>query len=78
MSDSATFNMTFEADETFTTEMTQIVEVVTSDHRDLTHRDAADQHPIEAITNLETELGNRIVAGNTLTNEEIEQIIIGG
>ncbi len=78
MSDSATFNMTFEAEETFETEMTKIVEVVTSDHRDLTHRDAAGQHPIEAITNLETELGNRVVSGNALTNEDIEKIILGG
>ena len=75
MSDSATFNMTFSADETFQTEMTQIVEVVTSDHRDLLHRDAEDQHPIEAITNLDTQLQNRVVSGDSLTNEDIESIL---
>lgn len=75
MSDSATFNMTFSADEIFTTEMTQIVEVVTSDHRDLLHRDAENQHPIEAITNLDTQLQNRVVSGDTLTNEDIESIL---
>ena len=78
MSDSATFNTTFDADETFETTMTQIVKVVTSDHTQLINRDAAQQHPIGSITNLNTELGNRVVSGNTLTNEEIEQIIIGG
>ncbi len=77
MSDSATFNMTFSADETFQTKMTQIVEVVTSDHRDLLHRDAENQHPIEAITNLDTQLQNRVVSGDTLTNEDIESIIGG-
>ena len=77
MSDSATFNMTFSADETFQTKMTQIVEVVTTDHRDLLHRDAENQHPIEAITNLDTQLQNRVVSGDTLTNEDIESIIGG-
>ena len=75
MSDSATFNMTFSADETFPTKMTQIVEVVTSDHRDLLHRDAENQHPIEAITNLDTQLQNRVVSGDSLTNEDIESIL---
>lgn len=78
MSDSATFNLTFDAGETFQTTMTEIVRVVTSDHTQLINRDAAQQHPIGAITNLSTELGNRVVAGDTLTNMEIEQIIIGG
>lgn len=78
MSDSATFNMTFDADETFETTMTEVVEVVTTDHTKLINRDAAEQHPIEAITNLSTELGNRVVDGNTLTNLDIENIITGG
>lgn len=78
MSDSATFNTTFDADETFETSMTEVVEVVTSDHTKLINRDAAQQHPIDAITNLSTELDNRVVDGNTLTNLDIEQIIIGG
>lgn len=70
--------LTFDENQTFETTMEEITEVVTSDHTKLTNRDAPQQHPIASITNLNTELGNRVVAGNTLTNEEIEAIIIGG
>lgn len=73
-----TTELTFDQDQTFETTMEEITEVVTSDHTKLTNRDAPQQHPIESITNLNTELGNRVVSGNTLTNEDIEQIIIGG
>lgn len=73
-----TTELTFDEDQTFDTTMSEIVEVVTSDHTKLNNRDAAEQHPITSITNLSTELGNRVVAGDTLTNEEIEQIITGG
>lgn len=73
-----TTELTFDEDQTFDTTMTEITEVVTSDHTKLINRDAPQQHPIAAITNLNTELGNRVVAGDTLTNEEIEQIITGG
>lgn len=73
------FKATFSTDaESFNTTMDEAVEVVTSDHTKLINRDAAQQHPITAITNLNTELDNRVVEGNTLTNQEIEQIIIGG
>lgn len=79
MADSTwTTALTFDEDQTFDTTMDQVVEVVTSDHTKLINRDAAEQHPIGAITNLNTELNNRVVAGDTLTNEEIEQIILGG
>lgn len=70
--------LTFDQDQTFNTTMNEVTEVVTSDHTKLINRDAPQQHPITSITNLTTELGNRVVSGNTLTNEEIEQIIIGG
>ena len=70
--------LTFDENQTFETTMNEITEVVTSDHTKLTNRDAPQQHPIASITNLNTELGNRVVAGNALTNEEIEAIIIGG
>ena len=70
--------LTFEEDATFETAMDQITEVATSDHTKLINRDAAEQHPISSITNLNTELDNRVVDGNALTNQEIEQIIIGG
>lgn len=70
--------LTFEEDVTFDTTMDQIVEVATSDHTKLMNRDAAEQHPISSITNLTTELDNRVVSGDTLSNLEIEQIITGG
>ena len=79
MADSTwTAALTFDEDQTFDTTMDQVVEVVTSDHTKLINREAAEQHPIGSITNLSTELNNRVVAGDTLTNEEIEQIILGG
>lgn len=71
------FETNFEPEETFGTTMTQIVEVVTSDHTKLINRDVENQHPISAITNLNAELENRVVAGNVLTNQEIEQLIGG-
>lgn len=77
MSDSATFNLTFDEAETFETTMTQTVEVVTSDHTKLINREVNDQHPINAITNLNTELANRVVSGNALTNMEIEELLGG-
>lgn len=70
--------LTFDTDSTFDTTMDEVVEVVTSDHTKLSNRDAAEQHPISSITNLNTELDNRVVSGNALSNLEIEQIIIGG
>lgn len=73
-----TTTLTFDEEQTFETTMDEITEVVTSDHTKLTNRDAPEQHPISAITNLDTELDNRVVDGNALTNQEIEQIIIGG
>lgn len=75
MNDSATFNMTFTADETFQTTMTETVEVVTSDHTQLINRDVSNQHPIGAISNLQIELQNRMVTGNSLTNMEIDEIL---
>lgn len=70
--------LTFDENQTFDTAMSEVTEVVTSDHTKLINRDAAQQHPINAITNLNTELENRLVSGNVLSNQEIEQIIIGG
>lgn len=42
------------------------------DHRVLTNRDAADQHPISAITGLEDEITD------ALTNFDIFEIMQGG
>lgn len=48
------------------------IESVT-DHRKLTNRDASDQHPIKAITDLEPELAARPSA--VLTNMDIQRIL---
>ena len=72
-SDVENFKTVFTAEETFNTEMTQIVEVVTSDHRQLNHRDAVDQHPITSITNLIPELGVR--PSTAMSNQDIQNIL---
>lgn len=69
----ATFNTTFDDADTFDTTMDQIVEVTTSDHRQLTHRDAEEQHPISAITSLAPELSARPSA--VMTNQDIFNIL---
>lgn len=43
----------------------------TSDHQKLSNRDAADQHPIAAITGLEAALAGKQPTGNYLTNEAL-------
>ena len=53
--------------------MTQIVKVTISDHRELTHRDADEQHPINAITNLAPELTAR--PSTALSNTDIQNIL---
>lgn len=83
MNDSATFNMTFSEDETFnaemnaeeifSTEMSEVVQVTTSDHRELTHRDAEEQHPISSITYLTPELNVR--PSTALSNQDIQNIL---
>ena len=71
--ESAAFDMTFSDVETFNTEMNEVVSVVTSDHRELTHRDAAEQHPITSITDLAPELGAR--PSTALSNQDILNIL---
>ena len=73
MSDSATFNMTFSEEETFKTEMSEVVKVTTSDHRELTHRDAEEQHPISSITYLTPELSVR--PSQAMSNQDIQNIL---
>lgn len=68
-----TFNLTMEEDETFQTSMEQVVEVVEKDHRNLTFREAPEQHPIGAIKNLDPELAARPSAA--LTNTDIQNIL---
>ena len=48
MSDSATFNMTFSADETFQTQMTQIVVVAAGDHGELPAQGTEDKLQTDA------------------------------
>lgn len=49
----------------------------TSDHRDLTHRDAADQHPMEAIAGLSAALSGKVGVGDVLSNKDILRILEG-
>ena len=50
MSDSATYNMTFSTDESFQTEMTQIVVVDAGDHGELPAQGTKDQQQTDAVT----------------------------
>lgn len=45
------------------------------DHRNLTNRDAEDQHPIDAITGLEAQLKTIPPAAERITNSEIEEML---
>lgn len=47
----------------------------TSDHRALTHRDAARQHPINAIDGLEAQLQRIPQPVEALTNSELEELL---
>jgi len=49
----------------------------TTDHRELTHRDAAGQHPMEAIEGLAAALNSKVAAGDTLSNQDIQKILEG-
>lgn len=50
-------------------------EVTTDDHSKLKNRDQSDQHPINAVTNLEKQLNNRPTLADVITNTEIEQML---
>lgn len=73
--DAESFDMTFSEAEQFATNMTEVVQVTTNDHTRLINRDADDQHPIKAITDLRAELSARPDAA--LTNWQIEALIGG-
>lgn len=47
----------------------------TTDHRALTHRDAAQQHPISAITGLQDVVNKIPKPAEALTNQELEAIL---
>lgn len=50
-------------------------EDISADHRALTHRDAAEQHPITAIAGLKAELDRIPEPVEALTNFELEEIL---
>lgn len=68
-----TTELTFEEEAEFPLEWDEVVEVAVSDHRMLLFRDAEDQHPIPAITNLVPELAARPSAA--MTNTDIQNIL---
>lgn len=49
----------------------------TTDHRQLTHKDAADQHPISAITGLQDELDGKMPADTPIPQAVTEQTVAG-
>ena len=46
-----------------------------NDHRTLLNRDAANQHPIHAIADLENQLERKVGVGDFLENTEIEELL---
>ncbi len=59
-----------------------VVRVPERDHNKLENRDESNQHPIKAISGLRKELNgmnkeitNKISTGDTLTNEDIDNIL---
>lgn len=50
----------------------------TMDHNELINRDAPDQHPIAAITDLKENLDDKISTRDRMTIAEIDQIMKGG
>lgn len=67
----------FEDSAEFDCRMDRAVQVVASDHAQLTNRDAPDAHPVKAISGLSDELGARLTASDALTNVDIETLLGG-
>lgn len=61
----------------FDTGLQQSVRIVENDHAKLRNRELPDQHPMGAITGLDTSLGAKVSAGDALTNLEIEALLGG-
>lgn len=53
-------------------ERMEIVQPTVADHRQLEHRDAPDQHPIEAVTGLSGELEGKQPTLTFATNADID------
>ena len=63
-------------EKTIESDFSSVVRVPTAaDHRALTHRDAADAHPISAITNLPKELDKKVDDSDALTNAQIQKLL---
>ena len=74
----ATFTARVDRETTgFETGMQQSVRILEKDHAKLLNRDLPDQHPMGAITGLDTSLGAKVSAGDALTNLEIEALLGG-
>jgi len=71
--DEAVFDTEFDDDLDFNTDLSEAVVVSEKDHRQLDHRDAPEQHPISAITDLAGELAVRPF--ERLTNADIANIM---
>lgn len=79
----ASFNASFNNIHTFDASMQELTLVYGDDHAQLKNRDAANQHPIESITGLRTELdskqavlnaGNGIIISNDIIS--LDQLIL--
>lgn len=76
--DSATFACREPAaEEQFDCTMDPVTHVTENDHTRLLNREEPDQHPMGAITGLDTSLGAKVSAGDALTNLEIETLLGG-
>lgn len=53
------------------------VSLGTTDHNALKNRDAENQHPIAAITDLENQLSKKLGTEDFLSNTEIEELLGG-
>lgn len=65
------------ADEQFNCSMESGPHGTENDHTLLLNRDLPDQHPMGAITGLDTSLGAKVSAGDALSNLEIEALLGG-
>lgn len=75
-SDDATFSACMDSNQIpFSARMREIVRVKENDHTKLINRDAADAHPIGAITGLTNSLNAKLPSSSVITNLEIESII---
>lgn len=67
------FATSFDQTEDIQTSIEELTPVMVNDHRELNYREAEFQHPIEAITNLDSELDAR--PHEALTNMDIAEVL---